>query len=517
MTISTSTSMCGATNWCGARWLVLAAVLFLFVGGAFNIPVAAWLAPVFLIRYLHLQPALRGLLIGAVAVFATQLFVWKGAIPVPFLWLYVLITFAVFAGNYLPFVLNRILAPKLGGFVSTFVFPLCWVSKEYLVSVFSPYSTIGSAAYTQFDNLALLQIVSITGIYGVTFLIGWFAAVVNWAWEQDFSWEKVNRGVIALVSTLAVVVVFGSARQVITPSSSETVRIASVSVEVDHGDIRSLIATLSTDENDSVRTMMADKVDELFTLTTREAQAGAKLVFWAEMSALLLREDEANVIAKGQAIARKQGIYLVMAFATLIPENMNSDKPKLENKALAIDPSGKILVNYLKSRPVPMEPSLPGDGVVPVFDTPFGRVSLVICFDMDFPILIQQAGQKEVDIMLVPAADWKEIDPWHTYLALVRGIENGMSVIRQVQHGFSAAADHQGNILAAMDHFTTTGDRVMVAQVPKKGINTFYGRAGDVFAWGCFAALACLFAGLFIRKLSPSSTRSDHSSADSLG
>jgi apolipoprotein N-acyltransferase len=39
-------------------------------------------------------------------------------------------------------------------------------------------------AYTQAGNLTLLQLLSVTGIWGITFLIGWFAAVVNQALES---------------------------------------------------------------------------------------------------------------------------------------------------------------------------------------------------------------------------------------------------------------------------------------------------------------------------------------------
>ena len=34
-------------------------------------------------------------------------------------------------------------------------------------------------------------------------------------------------------------------------------------------------------------------------------------------------------------------------------------------------------------------------------------------------------------MILVPASDWRAIDPLHTHMALLRGIESGCSVIRQ--------------------------------------------------------------------------------------
>jgi predicted amidohydrolase len=51
--------------------------------------------------------------------------------------------------------------------------------------------------------------------------------------------------------------------------------------------------------------------------------------------------------------------------------------------------------------------SVDSAGVIPFADTPFGRIASAICFDMDFPGYIRQAGRKSVDIMLVPAYDTK--------------------------------------------------------------------------------------------------------------
>ena len=91
----------------------------------------------------------------------------------------------------------------------------------------------------------------------------------------------------------------------------------------------------------------------------------------------------------------------------------------IENKVVLIDSNGEINFEYKKAKPVPGERVVRGDGKVPVHDTPFGRVAAVICFDMDFPTLIRQAGNAAADILLVPARDWKAIDPMHTRMLAI--------------------------------------------------------------------------------------------------
>ena len=49
-------------------------------------------------------------------------------------------------------------------------------------------------------------------------------------------------------------------------------------------------------------------------------------------------------------------------------------------------------------------------------------------------------------------------------------------------NGLSMATDPYGRVLAAMDHFTAS-ERVMVAQVPTKGVFTLYSVIGDLFGW----------------------------------
>jgi len=124
-------------------------------------------------------------------------------------------------------------------------------------------------------------------------------------------------------------------------------------------------------------------------------------------------------------------------------------------------------------------------------DTPYGRVSSIICFDGDFPQLLAQAGALRADVMLDPSNDWRAIDPWHTQMVSFRAIEQGFNLIRQTSQGLSAAFDYQGRRLAAMDHYQTT-DYAMVSQVPTRGVRTIYSRLGDWFASVCLVGLVLL-------------------------
>jgi apolipoprotein N-acyltransferase len=232
---------------------------------------------------------------------------------------------------------------------------------------------------------------------------------------------------------------------------------------------------------------------KLFERSAAEARAGARLVFWAELNALVLKDDEPGLIERGRELARREQVFLGMALGTITPGQY-----LMENKLVVVDPAGEVAVSYFKARPVPGDPETGASEGIPTIATPFGNTAFGICYDLDFPGLIRQAGRAGTDVMIVPARDSAAMDPSHTRMALFRAIENGCSLVRQTDEGLSAAVDYQGRVLASMDHFTTT-DRVMIAHVPTRGVATVYARVGDVFAWACLAGLG-LMAGLAILK-----------------
>ena len=481
-------------------WLALAAIFFLFWDAKWNIPVAAWLTLVFALRFFRTQPLKRGFIIFILVLIIPCYFAWQGYVPLPGL-IYFIFVVMVCAFNALTYLTDRLLAPRLKGFVSTLVFPLAFVTVQYIMILTSPYSSHGSLAYTQYGNLPLLQIASVTGLSGITFLVAWFASVVNWAWDQQFEWKKVSRGVVTYAGILAVILIAGGA-SIISPPASDTVRMAAIpateifEISQDTRDSaeRFQSGNITETELESIRTEFNANIDDLLERSEREASAGARIIFWSEGAGYVLEQDETALIERGSMLASQEGIYLGMALATLKPGQMLVD-----NKIVLIEPSGEVAWQYLKARPVPGEPSVRGDGEILTLDTPYGKIATAICFDMDFPNLIRQAGEAGVDVMFNPANDWEEVAPLRMRMATFRAIENGFSLFRPTSHGFSAAADYQGRVLAITDYFTSE-DPVMTAYVPIKGVKTVYSQIGDLFARLCMAGLVAAITWVLVRR-----------------
>jgi apolipoprotein N-acyltransferase len=475
-------------------WLAIAAALLLFSNGANNVPLAAWLAPVLLLRFVRGQSLKIGLPVAYILLAAAFAFQFRGMVPIPGIGYDI---FLVVWGIplVLPYIIDRLVAHRLTGLAASLVFPTAWAGTEYLMSR-GLYGTWGSAAYSQYGNLALLQVLSVTGLWGVTFLMGWFAAVCNWLWEEGLGSKRARAGTWLCVGTIAAVTLLGGVRMALFPPSSQTVRVASISKRKVEPELSETVSErmfegkATSEDMDTIQRWATAMDGDLLTRAEREMQAGAKIVFWGETNAPVLKEEEAALVARGGDMAARYHVYLGMALGV-----WNRGKtPPLENKMVLIEPNGHVAWEYAKARPVPgPEAALQvrGNGKLRDLDTPYGRLSSIICFDGDFPQLLAQAGALGADVMLDPSNDWRAIDPWHTQMVSFRAIEQGFNLIRQTSQGLSAAFDYQGRRLAAMDHYQTT-DYAMVSEVPTRGVRTIYSRVGDWFAWVCLAGLVLL-------------------------
>jgi apolipoprotein N-acyltransferase len=473
----------------GYLWLALGTLCSLFAAnGRWDIPLAAWLGPLFLLRFTRTRKAFSGFALAWLASAVAMLFsLYSLQLLTPIIIMACLLFSTILT---LPYLLDRLLTARLSlvsGLLASLLFPLSRVVGEYLISFTPAFGSVFSLAYTQYGNLPLLQIISVTGIYGVSFLIAWFASVGNWIWEQHFAWPRIRTVTLLYSGLLALVLLGGSLRLALFPPSAQTVRVAGISaaastlqkVQEEIGHFATTQQFTPTDLA-QMRAAFAPLDDELLNLSQREASAGAKIIVWPEIGAYTLAADKSSLLERAQTLAREAHIYLEMGLSVFQPPATYYDQ------AILVDQEGHVDWTYNKTYPAPGDPEKPGQGIVPVVETPYGRLANVICFDADFPPLMRQTGSQGVDIMLVPGNDWPGIDPWHTQHAVFRAIENGYALVRQASNSLAMTVDDEGNVLAATDYYTTN-QQTMIASVPVKGVWTIYAHVGDLFAWLCLA------------------------------
>ncbi len=150
-------------------------------------------------------------------------------------------------------------------------------------------------------------------------------------------------------------------------------------------------------------------------------------------------------IQKACNLAKELKIFLVLGF-------LESSDTKLYNTAILIDPDGDIIGKYRKTHfyqgyDVNPEDYIPGDEY-PVFDTPFGKVGIVICYDRQLPEPARIMALKGAQILIVPSyGGYSDDNGWNTALMRTRAYENELPVIfcNPFQ---SLLIDEDGNIKA---------------------------------------------------------------------
>ena len=514
--------------------------LILLVGTVSNVLVSAkwgiagfaWIAPVcflFFYRYAPMKRKFLWLFLGfSISSIVSSYDVAPFPIPV-------LIILGIIEALKISliYIVDKIVRKKSRLFVSTLFFPAAFVVLEYI------NTKIGggiwwSIANSQFSFQPMIQLASVTGMWGISFMIYWFASVVIWILESVYAGRSYNTGVIIYGSVLGAALLFGFLRLNIKQSENlKTVRVSGLSVPV-FGFLENVykdfcgkevminprssivskeLQSVTSAEIPFIETVDTIKFrngfaamhsinDSLFALSQQAADQGAKIITWSEANALVFEFEDAALISRASAFASKNKVYLLTAAAIIHPGKITPGKKFLENKATLFGPDGRVLNVFHKNNPVPMaEASIPGDGVIPVIETPYGKISTSICYDADFPTQMSQLGKNKSDVLLLPSGDWSAIAPYHTYMAAFRGIENGTTIVRQASGGLSAVTDYRGKVLHSFD-FYKPGAKIWTSEISIGHVPTVYNVIGDAFAYLCIKFTVFVLAWLLVSTVS---------------
>ena len=282
-------------------YLTIGLILFLFSNFNWTVPILTWIAPFFLIRSVRAFKNWKGVTSTFILILIIHSIQLKDIIPAQGI-LYFMIMLGGCVFIFLPYLTDRWLNKKLNAFQATLVFPVTSVIAEYAASISNGYAgSWGSLAHTQ-DNLVLLQLVSITGIWGLTFIIAWTGPILNWLCDQKFEKAKVKRGLLIFSTVIFTVFLYGEIRTSIFSADCDTVRIASITHDIGLNDSTNFTADINRLQ--AFRNQTSIIQAELLKLSTKAADFGAKIIFLHEASLMVLKEDEQALIVKACTLSR---------------------------------------------------------------------------------------------------------------------------------------------------------------------------------------------------------------------
>ncbi len=359
-------------------------------------------------------------------------------------------------------------------------FAAAWASFEFALQLLSPHSTFGSIAYSQMNDLPILQTASLTGLLGISFLLFLFPSALAAVLSPEGTRRKKRALAGGVMVLLAIAFLGGLWRLRAIPTAVPRVTVGLIASDVPQNLFPKTAAARAT-----LFGQYAAGIRQL-------AAQGAKIVVLPEKIARIDNREACQLDTVFGDAARSGGVTVVAGLERWTPTVKR-------NESRIYAPDGHLEALFEKHHMLPPFESylLPGKTLT-VLREPAGKCGITICKDMDFPALSRQYGNRGVGLQLVSAWDFV-VDGWlHSRMAIMRGVESGFSLARSAKNGLLTLSDNRGRVLAQTAS-NSADFATLVTTVPVRNDATLYARWGNWFPWFTVGLLAVLLATLFAR------------------
>jgi len=479
-------------------WLAISALLLALSFSSFNLGFLAWCA---------LVPLYLGLEHKALAKSLPIAFIWGVVfwlIHVTLLGQAILILYlSIYCGLFGAVVYFSRSLPVL---IRLFFLPAAWVLLEYLRSyLFTglPWAIIG---FSQYRNLAVIQIADITGAWGVCFLV----VLANTALYLYFRRLAKIKLLLVCLGILLAVLGYGLIKLMEPPPGHNDAQ--QIKVSVVQGNIPQ---DLKWDKRSTA--FIHNRYREL---TAGLAPVKPELIIWPEASVPGLWGRDEDEFVQVFALARQLDTNLLAGAVSYLEQNYF-------NSALLVAPGGQVQEIYHKLHLVPFGEYVPLKRILPFLETiaPIGDITpgveytifrlqaarhsdqserpvtfgVLICFEDLFPELSRELVKKGARFLVNITNDawYKESSaPYQHFAASVfRAVENRLYLARCANTGVSGFIDPAGRILRTVAD--AQGKETFVAGCLSQDIylkenkRTVYNRYGDFFILFCLLLDAC--------------------------
>jgi len=383
-----------------------------------------------------------------------------------------------------------------------------WVGFEYLRHKAQLGHLWGMLYTSQHNNLPLIQLASLGGVWLVSFVVilanyALGLAVLSGISAVAYAPGRLKSSLrnydllrtLLAIAVAVVLVAYGVGFALLgkqPATEGSLLRVATVQIGGDLGDFPELYGRWWRRDWPGMAKAVLDDLEPL----TREAAAqGAKLVVWPEASLWVDPQEHPETKARLVRLVQETGIYLVSTHF-ILPDEGNLGwwlgfVPGMRNEATVISPDGEFLGIYGQDHPI----IFTGEAFItertyPTYQTPFGTLATIICYDNTFTDTTRKLVRKGAQVVAHPTHDWQPMvvfDPLHD---IFRAAENRVSIVKADWRYGSAIIDPYGRVLAASPTDRRTR-MVLIADVPvPSSSGTLYTRTGDWLGVLCLLGMA---------------------------
>ncbi len=359
---------------------------------------------------------------------------------------------------------------RLPAAVAMFALPVVIAAFETATLLISIHGAAGSLAYSQLDLPGVIQVAAIGGVPAIVFIVllpGSFLGL--WLTRRHKPADLAVAGGVLCVAAAACGF-YANARLSASQAGPKV-----------HATL------IATDRFEFIPKDWTKVWGAYAPQVVRSARAGGVVVL-PEKIALLDPVQTAAATHDISAMAQQTRATIVVG--------LEVHDTAYHNRSLIAGPDGSVAW-YTKQRLVPGWEDRDVPGKTPLVVHINGAdVGVAICKDMHVPSIGHEYAGTAA-LMVVLAWDFGQ-DGWMgARMTALRGVESGYAIARSARDGVLGAYDAEGRIIAEAP--SSPGMAVVEADVPAQAQPTPYGRVGDVFGYGCIAAVIAL-VGLFVAR-----------------
>ena len=390
---------------------------------------------------------------------------------------------------------------RIGSQAWPYVFATGWALMEYgkiylsLKAVWFPWFMLG---YTQWAYTPLIQVVSLTGVYGLSAAVCFTGALAGTVLASDAPVLKKLLRFIPAPALFCLILVYG--RQELNKADSavplKSLKVAMLQPSID------LYAKWDAAQAGRIRADMEGLAAEA---------KNADLVIWPENALPCWIDDPECYAWLKTAASRSAGGSIVGSVSKGDGRHVS---------AFLLDEQGGIKASYNKRQLVPFGEYVPLRGLLGRYIKPIAalgefrpgapvqelfafrdfKIGAAICYESVFPYLFAGDTVAGAEVFVNITNDGWYLDtaaPYQHFLVnIFRAVENRRTVIRSANNGISGVIDMWGRVLAK----TSLNERTaLVVSVPICPVRAFFPLYGHLVALAALLVVsAFLLAVLFI-------------------